>query len=85
MLVVDCILLLLYLLFACLLYFTYLYIVRNDENKDVQSMFNQCNRHEIKFILSCRHAISFHFPTNRMAIWCRPPDDLSRTFFVQWL
>ena len=28
--------LLLYLLFPCLLYFTCLYIVRNDENKDVQ-------------------------------------------------
>ena len=30
--------LLLYLSFACLLYFTCLYIVRKDENKDVQSM-----------------------------------------------
>ena len=44
-------------------------------------LFVDCNRHEIKFILSCRHVISFHFPTNRMAIWYRPPDDLSRTFF----
>ena len=30
--------LLLYLSFACLLYFTCMYIVRNDENKDVQSI-----------------------------------------------
>ena len=44
-------------------------------------LFVDCNRHEIKFILSCRYVISFHFPTNRMAIWYRPPDELSRTFF----
>ena len=35
--------LLLYLLFACLLYFTCLYIVRNDENKDVQPMNQSIN------------------------------------------
>ena len=45
-------------------------------------LFVDCNRHDIKFILSCRHVTTFRFPTNRMAIWCRPPYDLSRTFLM---
>ena len=51
-------LLLLYLLFACLLYFTCLYIVRNDENKDVQSFnvsfypWNWCPALNISFGLN---------------------------------
>ena len=71
--------LLLYLLFACLLYFTCLYIVRNDENKDVQSLSININ-----VTLSDKCAPSSymgHSPSGKIGVWEKSKFNVGFFFF----